>query len=311
MPSPKRIILYLATGFSSLFIFIVILFPYDSIRTRLVQEIERGFGGDYIVTIERLRLNSISGVSLRNIIVRDRVESVELLRIPKAAIELQLLPLLWGTLKGAVHVNLGKGDSPKGELKGSLAVRADSYRLRFNIKDLNIGDVPFLREKYRLNLSSQIRGEGDLELFTREPIRNSGHVTLTLKELSVAESEIQFGEGETAVPFKLPNLKLAQADKASLLSVRLEKGKLEVDDFKLVGGDLEIDLTGKVYLARNAGNSRLSLQGHFGLSKDAAEALPVLFLIEKEKGADGKYPLSVSGRMAKPSVRVGMTALPL
>ena len=46
-------------------------------------------------------------------------------------------------------------------------------------------------------------------------------------------------------------------------------------------------------------------------AEQLSKALPFLFIIEQQKNAEGIYPLNITGRLSKPSIRIGKFDLPI
>ena len=78
------------------------------------------------------------------------------------------------------------------------------------------------------------------------------------------------------------------------------------------GGDLDLDLKGSVSLkGRGPEDYRLDIKGGFKMSENLTKALPFLFIIEKQKNAQGVYPLTVTGRLGKPNIQIGKFRVPM
>ncbi|MDO8644214.1 MAG: type II secretion system protein GspN [bacterium] len=300
-----RPFLYVAFGFFAFLVFVLLLFPYEGVKSRLIGEMERGLGDRYRVSIESLRPSPLAGIVLKGISIQEIETSQPVLTLEKASVRLRLFPLLWGSVRTRFNLVAGKSF-----LEGKIRSSAGGYQMDFNLKQFDFNDFPLLKVKYGLQLASQMDGKATFEYYPNEPIRQKGNLEIQIRSFDLLESKVPIGEGATVIPFDLPALKLAGGPTPSLLHLSMEKGKVEFDSLTLKGGDLETDLKGKLYLARGVGDSRLSLHGDFSLSDKAIKDLPFLILIEKEKKEDGKYPLGVSGRLSKPTVRVGMMALP-
>ncbi|MBI1908903.1 MAG: type II secretion system protein GspN [Deltaproteobacteria bacterium] len=301
-----RLALYGVTFFFFFLLFLLTLFPYDSIKGRITRELENGLGGAYQVTINKIRPFPLLGVVLKNVQIKEARSQNDFIKLDKASLSLRLLPLLWGSVQTRFDAKIGKG-----ELEGSFASGRNRYHVSLSLDGINLGELKSLATRYGLNLSSQISGQVDLELFPAEPIRNQGSVHLVLKELRLLESELKVGEGEMAMSFNLPPLQMAVNTVPSVIDMRMDKGNMEVKSFEFKGGDLELNLSGKLYIAQSLSNSRLNLKGSFGVNPAASSRLPFLVLIEKEKGSDGQFPLTVTGRVEKPSIQIGSLRVPL
>ena len=106
-------------------------------------------------------------------------------------------------------------------------------------------------------------------------------------------------------------MKLAQPGGNSKVDVQVNRGNFQVRTFQLAGGDLEFETNGKIYGARRADNYRFNLKGSFKVAPELAQKLQILSLVEKQKAADGSYPFTITGRVSKPSIRIGEFKLPI
>ena len=94
------------------------------------------------------------------------------------------------------------------------------------------------------------------------------------------------------------------------IRVEIDKCVVNLEDFKFVGGDLTLDLKGKIFMSPKIENSRMSLNGAFNAAPKLGEAF-FLYIVDKQKNADGNYPLNIGGRLGKPSVKIGTFPLPI
>ena len=88
-------------------------------------------------------------------------------------------------------------------------------------------------------------------------------------------------------------------------------GNFEIKEIKFQGGDLELEADGKIYGARQMENYRFNLKGNFKVSPDLAAKVPLLMTLDKQKTAEGTYPFTITGRISKPSIRVGEFKIPI
>ncbi len=188
-------------------------------------------------------------------------------------------------------------------IEGSLVLKGEETDLDFNLKGVDLSWGRLLMGS-PLPIAGRLEGKLNLELFATDPLRNQGSIELKILEMSLQE-------GGTAGGFPLPALVLAKEGKEiSRLQIAVERGNWEIRSFKLIGGDLEVEGDGKIYAARQFQNYRLSLRGHFQPPVGQEQKLPILTLVETEK-VDGKYPFSVTGKLAKPAIRIGNFKVPI
>lgn len=301
MPTVFRIILYPLTGLVFFFIFFFILFPFDSIKSRVEAQVEQGLGGQYEVTIGELSPAFLTGIELDAIEIRSRGPAAEGLaaRLDNAIFRFQLLPLLWGNKK-VKFVIASKG----GELAGRLAAVDDLVQVRAELENFDLSKWPLLVEPLGLKLTSQVDAEVDMELYPRAPLRNNGSLKLAIAELKMDRSSLQG-------LFTLPAMELASKGSKSKLDIVMHRGTIEIRELTLKGNDVDLTMSGKIYLAQRLENYRFNLRGKLGFSDAAGKELPFLVIVEKERGADGLYPVTITGQVRRPNIRVGNFKVPL
>jgi len=300
MPVPLRILIYPLFAIASFLIFFLLLFPFDSIKGRIEMEAERGLGGKYNVQIEDLSMALISGVELKKITIKEKSGEHQLLmKVDEAEIHVSLLPLIWGSVRISFDLVVDGGS-----LDGSVAQSGGEYKIQMDITKLNLAAFPLLKANYGVSLSSDINGKIDMEVFPAAPLRNNGSIFLDLKSLKLAESNIMG-------LFPLPPLDLAGPKGKSKVDLVMNRGNIEIRSLDIKGGDLDLGIGGKIYLAQRVSNFRFNLRGKLGFSEKAAAELPMLAIIEQQKAEDGLYPIAISGRLKKPNIKVGDFNIPL
>ncbi len=300
MPTALRIIIYPIFALLSFIVFFVMLFPFESIKGRIETEVERGLGGQYEVKIKELAMAPLTGVAIDNVVVSEKRGKREpVFTLDKATVHVDILPLIWGALKVGYDLR-----STGGRIYGRLERSGDQMKVEATLKDLNLAAVPLLKTKWGVGLSSDVDGTVDLELYPRAPLRNNGTIQLKIPKLKVGESNIMN-------MMTLPPMDLAAAKGQSQVDIIMNRGSIEIRSFDLKGGDLTLALGGKVYLAQRVSNFRFNIRGKLGFNDKVMKAIPLLMVVEKQKGPDGLYPLTVTGQIRKPNIRVGDFRIPI
>lgn len=300
MPVALRIVVYPLFAIVTFLIFVVMLFPFESVKTRIEMEAERGLGGEYDVLIQELSMAPLSGVSMEKVTVRKRgTEEDPMLKLDTVELHFEILPLLWGSLRVSFDLDIGKS-----ALVGRIARAGSELQVKVDLDKLNIADFPILKQLYGVDLSSDIDGDIDMEIYPTTPLKNNGSVILNIKSLKLGESNIMD-------VFPMPAITLAAAKGKSNVDMVMNRGNIEIREMDLRGGDLDLDLGGKVFLAQRVSNFRFNLKGKLGFSDRLADELPALAIISQQQGEDGLYPISITGRLNKPSIKVGDFKLPL
>jgi type II secretion system protein N len=296
-----KVLLYPIVFVVSLVLFSVLLFPFDSVKNRAAVEIENAMGGGYQVTIGKLSPSLPSGAVLKDVQIRPRGDTASApIKLSEARIKVGLLALL----SGGVEVDFDL-KPPQGRATGAFIRRGGGMQIDAKIDRFDLGLISFLTQKAGIPVSGMVSGNVSLEMYPQEPLRNTG--TAVLQVLDLGLGEISLAEGA----FKVPPMKLAQAGGNSRIDIQVIRGNFEVKTLQLAGGDLDLNTDGKVYGARRADNYRFNLKGSFKPTADFAQKFQILSLVEKQKAADGSYPFTITGRISKPSIRIGEFKLPI
>ncbi len=303
MPRILKYIAYLLLFSFSFIVFLYWMFPYDVLRERISGAIEQQSGRQVSVSMGSLEPHWFTGVDIENLMIESLggEETSELIALKRARARATIFSLLFGSPDISFDVEIGKGD-----ISGDISMAADSTELDIDIDDLNLKDVGIIESVTGLKLTSRLGGYAKLDINRSRPVRSEGKISLDLSDIKILPSNLSLGEME--IP--LPALTVTKG-RGSLVDVEVAKGVVEFKNFKLVGGDLELDLKGKVFLSTKVENYRINLKGSFKPSKKLGEVLPFLFIIEKQKKADGSYPISVTGRASRPSIKIGSFKLPI
>lgn len=302
MPTILKIIFYPIFGLFCLAFFTFLLFPFDSIKVRVSQELETFLGNRYSITIGKLSPSLLSGVVIKDIQIRQKGggESTPI-SIKKTRISFDLLPLLTGTM--VVDFNVVSGT---GKANGFYSQRHNGMGLEIKADHLDLGIVGLYTQGYGFPLSGIADGTVKLDLSYQDPLKNSGVVSLQMSDLGLGATS--FGGGALT----LPALKLAQTSGApSKIDVLIQNGNFEVKEITFNGGDLELQADGKVYAARQSENYRFNLKGNFKTAPDMSTKVPLLNLVEKQKSPDGTFPITLTGRISKPNIRIGEFKVPI
>lgn len=283
--------------------FLYLLFPYGLIQERLISAVQQQLGSQTEVTVESFRPYRFSGIAMKGLSVRllDPVNPRQLLKIQECHGRVSLFSLIFGRPRINFSVQTGKGS-----LSGQYAQGSESDSLFFDLNNVDLASFPFLANTLSVPMTSQIDGAIDMELDKQRWTRSSGKIALDFRSLGISETELSF-QGQ---PFTVPQITLAKGRKSGLQAT-LNKGVLSLEGLRFEGGDLGLQLAGKILLSDQSADYRLNLTGSFSATEKLNQALPFLFIIEKQRQPDGTYPLSLSGRVANPSVKIGNFTLPI
>lgn len=284
-------------------IFLYWVFPYDALKDRILSGIERQLGSGLQVSARSLEPHWFTGVEIEDLAIEGAGDRglVELVKFRRVKARAALIPLIFGSVRVRFVVDVGKG-----EISGNARVGDDVINVNVELDDLNLADFAFLQERTGLRFVSRIGGKLELAINRQQPVRSTGSVDIAFHDLRIGASQLKAGE----LVLEVPDLTLAKG-KESRLNVALGRGTITIERFVFAGGDLGLDLKGKVFLSSRVDNYRLNLRGSFSASQKFGEALPFLFIIDSQKQEDGSYPLSITGRISRPSIKIGTFTVPM
>ncbi len=301
MPTALKIILYPVFAFLSLVVFTVALFPFDSVKNRVSTEMEIALGGQYAISIGQLSPSPLMGAVLKDLEIRRRGGSGPPVKLSKVSLKFSLLPLL----SGFVEVDFDLR-AERGHALGSVSSKKGGIALALKMDRLDLALADFVLQEFNIPLSGIVNGTVNIEIYAQDPLRNTGKVKLEIPDLKLGE--INIAEGL----LQIPALRLAQAGEvSSKIDLEVKKGNIEVKALQFLGGDIDLKADGKVYGAKRMENYRFNLKGNLKVSQEVADKIPLLLAVEKQKAADGSYPLTITGRITKPSIRIGDFKLPI
>ena len=304
MPKMLRWVGLVVLFFVSFFFFVYLMFPMDALKHRFVGEIEKALGPSFEVSVEDLDTHWLSGVTLQSfeLLKRSEGQALPAWKAKELTAGVGIFSLLFGSPKIYFSV-----DMENGELNGKVQKKNKDWYFHCELSDVDLKEFPILKAELGLNAASDISGNIDFVYDPAEPLRASGEIRLQFDRLELLASEVKLGEMGI---FSLPALLFSKGN--SKLEAKIERGAVSVDRFNFADGDLGLDITGKIYLGQTLDRYRLNLRGNFEMSQKLGEAISlVTAFIEKQKGEDGKYPLSVTGPMNRPHIKIGAMSLPL
>lgn len=284
-------------------LFLYWFFPYDVLRDRITSAIEDQLGQGVSVEIKTLKPYWFTGVDVAGLTIAENAGGKQnvLLDCKRAIARASLFSLIFGRPNVSFEVEMGKGD-----VSGSVQRTEDSFYIDADFDDFDLAGLKMIAARTGLNISGKIDGTFRLKVDRQRPMYSTGKVDLSFVDIKLAASEVKVGE----MSLPLPDLTLSKGGSAKV-KMGIDKGVMSLDTVSMSGGDLAMALTGKIFLSAKAENYRFNLNGTFNASKTLADALPFLFIVDQQKQPDGSYPLTITGRLTKPSIKIGTFSLPL
>jgi len=279
------------------------MFPYYILKARVVAAIEEPCNGKGQVSIGAIEPYYFTGMSISNLELSSRDNNIDrkIAAFNQVRGRASLFSIIFGRPNVTFYIKAGKG-----EIEGRARQSDDGVDLAADFDDFDISNINWFKTHLGMDLIGKITGSFKLKAGRAGITTAEGKIDLGFENIKMPATELDI----IGAKFPLPDLVFSK-DKESRLTVQIAKGTATIDQLTLNGGDIELDIKGKIFLSKEISNCRLNLKGSFKLSDKFAETMPFLFVIEKQKQQDGSFPLLLTGRMASPTIKVGAFTLPL
>jgi type II secretion system protein N len=260
-------VIFILFGIFLFFLFLYISFPYETLKMRIIAELEARTPFQY--EIEELRPHPPSGLTFKNVTIYAVVNSrrVEVLIVERLRITLSLLPLLWRE----IYLRLW-GKMVEGTLDGDFSKREGRRELALSGRDMSLGRIPI---KAMIALR-----EGDIS-------GQSGSAEFLISEATL-----------TRVP--LPGIAPVRMGRIQG-NMDLKLGRVIIKRLACSGGDFNGQVLGNILLASPLLKSRLNLRVTI---KPAAKLDPKYRVFFSLLGRQGKikesYAFPVRGTLDHP-----------
>ena len=252
--------------------FIVVLFPFDRIKTRLESEVRAGTQME--LNIARISPQFINRFVIFDVVLSDKAGKV-LFESPLVKTHVSL----FGFLRGLLSVNM-KAQAYGGELSLRTEQGAKRKFVSLDAEGLDIGSYTLFKV-LGLKLSGKLGG-------SYEATGDTGKGRMVIKNLASRELKIK--------GFPVPDLDFDQGWlEGDVKGDRFTIRKLELD-----GKELKVRITGDLVM-RERGTLNLAVK--FKPSERLATEQAGILAFLKNKDADGFYLLTLAGTVAEPMPR--------
>ncbi len=266
--------LSLAAYFMAAFLlFLLLLFPFDRVKAKLVSEIRQRTALD--LTVSRISPRFFNSFTLTDVVLADQKGKV-LFESPSVRTSISLFSLLRGMLSLDMKAKAYGGNllvkAQQGGSQQKFLIDADS---------LDISSYQLLKD-FGLKLSGRLGGNIEMS-------GDVGKGRLWLKGLTSRELKIK--------GFPIPDLDFDQCwFEADIKGDRLTIKKLVLD-----GKELKVQCLGDIVL-RDRGTLNLTIK--LKPSERLAQEQSVVFSLLKNRDADGYYQFSLGGTLSDPLPRL-------
>lgn len=303
MNKPAKILCYAGLFGLTLLCFLYWTFPFEALKGRLITMVEQSLGGDLQVSIGAVDSHWITGVELHELAITDQREKkpVTWLRVEAMSVHVGLFSLLTGQPRARFDM-----DFPEGDIGGSVARQNGGQSMAVHFDEVGLEPFGLIPATTGLKLGGMINGDVECALDARQMKATQGAIALTFQEWKILKgSQLKLGSLGTLdlSELNIESLILSRSEDSGL-ELAIENGVATVNVLRLKGGDIEVDLTGKLFLEQPFANSRVNLKGTVKFSEKMTQVFPVQMLGAANPD-DGSYVLELSGRVNALQKRIG------
>jgi type II secretion system protein N len=266
-----------------LFIFFLYIgFPYDTLKRRVIGELEAKT--PFLYEIEELRPYPLSGLTLKNVAIYALVDSkrARVLGVDRFRVTLSLIPLLWRK----VHLRLW-GEILEGTVEGGITRRGDKGELTLWGRDVNLQQIDILRDVGGVEMAGILRGKTALTLGEGGISEQTGTAEFTISEAMLTRLPLP-----GVAPLRVGNIQG---------QLELKRGNILIKRLAFSGGDLSGQVLGNILLNPNFSKSRLNLRITI---KPSAKFDPkyrvLLSLLGRQRQTEGLYAFFLKGTLHRP-----------
>lgn len=240
----RRAVLYPLWFLTCFFTFAYCTFPYDRVRDRIEDEVERAIPGSEleIVALSPSWLTGVelSGVSL-TLPAEEEGERPTQLSLTEVSARVGVLDYLFGTTSVSFSAELGGG----GTIDGALSDSETATHVQAHLEQVALGRIGPLRRYVQLPVAGTL--SGDVEVTIAEDAQDTtGNVTMTIAGLSVGD-----GRARLDVPGLRSGITVEQLNAGDLnLRIQIERGVGRIQQLASSSEDVEIRGAGTVRLLR-------------------------------------------------------------
>ncbi|MFQ5842726.1 MAG: type II secretion system protein GspN [Thermodesulfobacteriota bacterium] len=275
-------VIFILLGVFLFILFLYIVFPYETLKRRIIGELEAKTPFRY--EIEEIRPHPLSGLTFKNIGVYAPVYSkkVEVLGVERLRITLSLLPLVWGKVSLRFW-----GRMLDGTVDGDFFKKGRGGELTLVGRDVNLQRIHFLREVKGVEMAGILKGKTMIALRKGDLSGQSG------------SAEFQISE---AVLTRLPLPGIAPFPVGQIQgNIELDHGKVIIKRLISSGANFNGQVLGNIFLNSHLPQSRLNLKITIKPSgKFDPRYRMLLSLLGRQGKTKGIYAFSLKGTLLHP-----------
>lgn len=312
----RRAVLYPLWFMSCFFTFAYCTFPYDRVRDRIEDEVERAVPGSELEIVS-LSPSWVTGVELTGVSLtlpaEEEGERPTQLSLTEVGLRVGVLDYLFGTSSISFYAELGGG----GTIEGAYGDSETQTDIELHLVDVALARIGPLRRFVMLPVGGTLTGDIDLTI-SDEVESTVGSVTLTISELSVGD-----GRARLQIPGMRSGITVEQLNAGDLnLRMEVERGVGRVQQLSSSSEHIEIRGAGTMRFLRPLRMSNVDILLRFDVKQPYREAndrtRAVFSVVEMTpdvrpyRAPDGAFQLRVAGSFGS-SIRAapaGTAAMP-
>jgi len=265
-------------------IFLYIGFPYESLKMRIIEELEAKT--PFLYEIEEVIPYPLVGLTLKNVVIYSMVgpKKIKVMGVERFRVAISLLQLL----RGKVYFRLW-GEILGGIVEGGASKRGGQGEIRLSGRDINLRRIHILNDVVGVEMAGIMEGKTELTLAEGGISKQSGIAEFTISGAMLS---------------RLPLPGLAPL-RVGLIqgSTELRGGNAVIKRLAFSGGDFNGEVLGSIFLNPKISQSTLNLRVTIKPSEKFDSKHRVLISIFGRRGqTEGIYSFSLRGTLGSPRI---------
>jgi len=277
-----HVVIFILLGIFLFILFLLIGFPYESLKRRIIGELEAKTPFHY--EIEKARPYPLWGLTFKNAVIYASVDSkkIKVLGVERIRITVSLLPLLWRKISLRLW-----GKILGGTMEGRFSKRREQGELTLLGRDVNLQQIHILRDVVGVEMVGILEGKTMFTLGGGDISKQSGSAEFVISEGILSK-------------FPLPGIAPLRVGRIQC-NIELKRGNVIIKHLAFTGGDFEGKVLGNIFLNSHFSQSRLNLRITIEASaKFDPRHRMLLSLLGREGQAKGSYAFSLRGTVGRP-----------
>jgi type II secretion system protein N len=310
-----NIFLYSIFFLGLFFVSIYFTFPINQLKDLVVREIEnlmnRSDPGNWIikpkVEISNIALWRLSGIKLSKVFIQPGSDNT--FAQPWQIDALRLRLGIFGALIGGPDIEYDI-DLYGGEAYGfvSLSKETRIVDASLTIDQLDLGKLPFFSGFSEFPIAGKMDIDGNVKIQKGLHENGTGSLIVNLDNIVLGPGKIDLPSMGFSEGFSAPKVNLGKFS----TTINIAEGKGKSKEFKLSGGDVQLESDLEIAFSRSLTASKLKGEGWFKISDQFLEANSVVKTLldfnpklKNSKDVEGKIPFKLLGTLSSPRPQLG------